>query len=449
MSGTTSISPPEQGLKAAVISLKREHPALGIAKLHALLLLENPGWTVSEKRLRRILKDSKGVAQPQQHQAPEASSSETHLYPSSTLVEGLDVTKWSPAVEVKYYDRNKGKGLVAKEPISEGQVIWKEDPFIVAPEWEIYDLQLASRACAHCTTPLMDRLSSSPSLVLRCTTASSACPARFCNRLCLRRSEQTHPLLCPAQNPASVPLLGFARRNAWMALHALAQCTARMLLAHQQQGRRRVGRDDGDRDGMEEDWRLYSALADLGMEERAQGSWMHGAEPDRATWQTAHSAFVEAFVLPPEAAWQKKLAKLLKRPTPKEVADALFTYDGFLHGLGRMSLNLEAHGGLYTLHSHLNHSCSPNISVRHLDQRTALSRITIIAKRDIGVGQELLITYVDPSLGVRERRSQLYGWGFGQCKCERCVEEEKGASNNQEGQDQDLESELKAGLGIV
>ena len=68
-------------------------------------------------------------------------------------------------------------------------------------------------------------------------------------------------------------------------------------------------------------------------------SRLQGAEPDRSTWQAAHKAFVEAFVEPPDAAWQKKLARVLSQPPPKEVADALFTYDGFLHGLGRMSLS--------------------------------------------------------------------------------------------------------------
>jgi hypothetical protein len=62
-------------------------------------------------------------------------------------------------------------------------------------------------------------------------------------------------------------------------------------------------------------------------------------EPDRATWQAAHQAFTQAFVEPPDTAQQKKLAKLLKRPLLKDVTDALFTYDGFLHGLGRMSLS--------------------------------------------------------------------------------------------------------------
>jgi hypothetical protein len=52
--------------------------------------------------------------------------------------------------------------------------------------------------------------------------------------------------------------------------------------------------------------------------------------------------------------------------------------------------------------------------MRHLDQRAALSRITVIAKRDTAVGEELLVTYLDPSLGVREWPSQLVAWGFGQ-----------------------------------
>ncbi|KAJ7042933.1 hypothetical protein C8F04DRAFT_57524 [Mycena alexandri] len=103
---------------------------------------------------------------------------------------------------------------------------------------------------------------------------------------------------------------------------------------------------------------------------------------------------------------EKKIATILRKPLPAEVEKALFDYDtGFLRGLGRMSLNLEAHGGLYTLHSHLNHTCVPNVSVRHLDQRRALA--------DIEPGQELLITYVNPaadtgSAAPRSRREDSY-----------------------------------------
>ena len=43
--------------------------------------------------------------------------------------------------------------------------------------------------------------------------------------------------------------------------------------------------------------------------------------------------------------------------------------------------------------------------------------------------------YVNTSLRVREQRSQLVAWGFGQCDCERCVEEEReGRSGADEGE---------------
>jgi len=135
---TALISPPEEELKTAIASLKKEHPALGIAKLHDLLLSKNPTWTVSEKRLRRILnlKASDSLQQGLESAASGPSTtSEARVYPSSTLIEGLDVAKWTTAVEVKYFDERKGKGLVAKEPIHEGHVVWKEDPFVIAPEW--------------------------------------------------------------------------------------------------------------------------------------------------------------------------------------------------------------------------------------------------------------------------------------------------------------------------
>ncbi|KAI0056815.1 SET domain-containing protein [Artomyces pyxidatus] len=427
MSGTPSIPPSEGELKSSVVSLKESNPTLGIPKFHALLLSEHPTWIVSEKRVRRVLQ-SEGLVQ-----MPKAKA-EAPLYPSSALIDDLDLTKWTPAVEVKYFDKRKGKGLVAKTPITEGQAVWKEDPFVIAPEWDIYDLQQSSQACSFCTTPLGDS-----TLVVRCPASTSAayCSARFCTRLCLSRSAKSHPLVCAAQNPASVPLLAFARKSEWMALHAITQCTARLLLANQS-------------GSIDEDWKIFRAFAELGMEERAKGSWYGGAEPDRASWTKAHQLYVQAFK-PSNAVEQKKLARILKKSLAEDISEALFSYSGFLHGLGRMSLNLEAHGGLYTLHSHLNHDCTPNISVRHLDQRTALSRITLIAKRDINVGEELLVTYVNPELEVRERRAGLAAWAFGECRCERCLREEKEAGpagGAGEGFD-DLERELKAGLGVM
>jgi hypothetical protein len=100
----------------------------------------------------------------------------------------------------------------------------------------------------------------------------------------------------------------------------------------------------------------------------------------------------------------------------------------------------------------------PNVSVRHIDQRTALSRITLIARNPIPVGEELTVSYVNPEAGVKERRSQLLDWGFGECRCKQCVEEAKNvkvvegeaeAEATGLGADGDLERELKAGLGVL
>ncbi|KAG9310945.1 hypothetical protein JVU11DRAFT_8819 [Chiua virens] len=326
----------------------------------------------------------------------------------------------------------KGKGLVATEKISEGEVVWKENPFILAPEWDIYDLQQSSGACAFCSTPLGNY---SP-LHLPCSASSILCPAMFCNRLCRSQSEKVHPLLCPARNPASRVLLKFARNAEWMALHALAQCTSKLLLD--------VQRDDGT---LDEDLQVVQSLAELGMEERFRLLREGGTEPDRDSWKMAHELFLQTFKSPKAPDEQKKLAKILKRPIPESIQKDLFEYDAFLRGLG----HLEAHGGLYTLHSHLNHACTPNVSVRHFYQHTTLSRITVVAKAAIEPGQELLITYVDPQGNYKERHRRLLEWGFGPCQCERCEAEEKEskASGTNTTEADELADQLRAGFGLM
>lgn len=293
------------------------------------------------------------------------------------------------------------------------------------------------------------------------------------------QSEKVHPLLCPARNPASVVLLKFARNAEWMALHALALCTSRLLLAAQ--------RDDGTFD---EDLQVVQGLAELGMEERFRGLLCvssrqiavcilignlgrdKGVKPDRENWKKAHELYLLAFKAPKASHEQKKLARILKKPVPESIEKDLFEYDAFLHGLGRMSLSqcalcplsplppmaewipcvdLEAHGGLYTLHSHLNHACTPNVSIRHFDRHTALSRITVVARAAIEPGDELLITYVNPLSDYRERRRRLLEWGFGHCRCDTCLMEEREAkaSGTYTEETDELADQLRAGLGLV
>lgn len=111
-------------------------------------------------------------------------------------------------------------------------------------------------------------------------------------------------------------------------------------------------------------------------------------------------------------------------------------------------LDLESHGALYRLHSHLNHSCSPNVSVQHPLIDTQPAKVTIVAKRPIASGEELTVTYVNPRNSLKKRRRELKEWGFGECQCERCLEEEKTREGKEEGNEDDLEDELRGFLGV-
>jgi hypothetical protein len=125
-------SPSDPELTSALAALRGENPSLGIPKLHALLLSKNPGWLVSEKRTRKVLQ-SLGLTNTAKHSS--SNSAGELKSPFSKLFDGLDPLKYTQKVRVEYFDQKKGKGLIATTDISEGTVIWKEDPFALAPEW--------------------------------------------------------------------------------------------------------------------------------------------------------------------------------------------------------------------------------------------------------------------------------------------------------------------------
>ena len=133
-------SPTDEDLKAALQDLRSQHPSLGTQKIHVLLLATQPGWTVSEKRVRKILQAEGLVVVPPKPKLKDEAEENTNkgtIYPSSRIIEGLNVNQWTNKVIVKDFGRAKGKGLVASEDIKEGDVVWKEDPWMVSAEWFI------------------------------------------------------------------------------------------------------------------------------------------------------------------------------------------------------------------------------------------------------------------------------------------------------------------------
>ena len=83
-------------------------------------------------------------------------------------------------------------------------------------------------------------------------------------------------------------------------------------------------------------------------------------------------------------------------------------------------------GGIFTLTARMNHSCDPNAEIR--SQEYVDCNIDIVAKKDVGRGEEICISYVNlgpnpsNSIVARNRRQrELRSRYLFHCQCSRCV----------------------------
>lgn len=186
-SNPAKISPTDTDLLAAVAKAQSSvADGSGASKITAAVLTAHPDWVLAEKRVRKVLrvqkddesttapatssveteenavagpeaptsanpkKRTRGKTKTKLNQATsgevprttddrdnegENSAAPDALYPISQLNQELRVDEWTKKAEVKVFDGTKGKGLVAAEDVAEGEVIWKEDPFIYCPDW--------------------------------------------------------------------------------------------------------------------------------------------------------------------------------------------------------------------------------------------------------------------------------------------------------------------------
>jgi hypothetical protein len=132
-----SVSPSDEELYTCITQLRSQHPVTGILKLLSQLKLDQPTWTVSEKRFRKALQH---VSVDNEGDAKEAPGELDDTKPSELdVTTGLDPTvdaTVAPKVKVKMFKGGKGKGLVAREKLLEGEILWTEEPWIVtADRW--------------------------------------------------------------------------------------------------------------------------------------------------------------------------------------------------------------------------------------------------------------------------------------------------------------------------
>ncbi|RDW59127.1 hypothetical protein BP5796_12051 [Coleophoma crateriformis] len=76
--------------------------------------------------------------------------------------------------------------------------------------------------------------------------------------------------------------------------------------------------------------------------------------------------------------------------------------------------------------SRFNHDCRPNAAYR-FNHETMTHNVR--ALRDIVPGEELTLTYTNPSLSRKDRQDRLRLWGF-ECACDLCMQEESQAAES-------------------
>lgn len=363
--------PHDRQIVQAVVDIWRKDKAtekLGAAKLTGLVKMTHSDWQLSEKRLKSVLKAANLPLNPVKYTyAGEITSTAT---PGLQMPEKVNLN----------VAKGRGKGLYAKKPILKGEELWHEQAFLLVPPLEHVEIMRKSLGCAFCSRPFQ-----SPKLV-----ECGACMAKWCDNDC-KKKDVTHVAMWHDSRHGKVTRVEWRRfedfcvENGWMALYALGLLWLRII-----------------RDPKREIQAQMAAFAKVGQDVRhravEQSASLFASEQSEELWK-------EGFVL---------LHGLLH--------DEAFSYeDDFLPGLGMFNIN-NVDGNMYLTQSHLNHSCEPNVDVQNVGRTEGIS---VRARRDIKVGEELFTTYVNPAHELDERRYDLrVNWGF-LCNCSRCKSEEK------------------------
>ncbi|ODN98455.1 protein lysine methyltransferase SET5 [Cryptococcus wingfieldii CBS 7118] len=442
---TDTISPPDEELIITTKELRAAHPDKSILKLLAQLKLDRPEWSVSEKRFRKAhsaTSDGEGSTPGASQSAGTGGKGEKPLIADTGLDPSVDVASLAPKVEVKMFKGGKGKGLVAKDGLEMGEMLWQEEPWIVTSDPGHYPLLTQSMMCTQCFS-IFDR--PNPALSVPC----SRCPtAHFCTRLCYSKAQlASHPqLLCPGENPAAEKLMKFVRQKGERGMEGVVKIVARWRTE-------REWSKGSEAEDMEK--RVWKGMARISQKrkEAERREWEYVAENRMKEWREFHALLIGA-LNPPQGHYNhRNFQKLVKtrRNNPKPLTEKeeqkWFSFGSFLELLGLVGLNQEDSGGLYALHAHLNHSCTPNIQVRNLPKSYAppspsslpcdlppplqkgdsfSNKLTILARQKIEQGEELTVSYVNVKMPRDERRKILReGYGFW-CSCDRCEKEKEG-----------------------
>lgn len=374
--GSSFYSPATREVVQTVVDIWKadkttEH--LSYVKLLALVKQQNPTWGLSEKRLKASLKEFHLEPNPQLYTYVNKTVSTVSPEVEKALPKGVKVM----------VTKTRGKALYATKNFKAGDVLWTEEPLVLAPKVEFLRIRRSGSACAYCAKAL--RQIDGQLVAATGGVPCKKCPGNWCSTACQKRDE-LHPDLYHngIRNKLNylkwIDYEKFCLDNNWRAgylfglvvLRKARKDTKRPVAAHLQ-GMATVRQDV-----------RQKAVSEEGTLEYEQHEQM----------------------------WKRGFALLQQAVKPIYS----LTYDDFQEGIGMVNIN-NVHDCIFAIHSHLNHSCQPNVEVETISMAEG---IRIKAITDITAGQELTVTYVDPDSSYDDRRYKLrINWGF-ICHCPRC-----------------------------
>lgn len=404
--------PSEEELVLAIQNIKLSTPEAGIKTVTNQILKNEPQWQVSEKRVKKYMQAS-GLTQSGHTAGKEPVKSglaDDPSVPVSFIDPKLDFNSVSDAVVARMVDQVTGKGLFAKRDIKKDEILFTETPFVYFPPWDAYAIVRNGSACGLCCKPIM--------YPNRLTQHCQHCNVNYCSKECRIHAWDTfHQLECTHLNNEMTKFINFCEMEKWQAPMAVSRIYAQMILAHQ-------------RGELHQMLGHLDAFATVSQEERQakETEWIFMEQPTRELWTKARDLLRNAYKVPSKKC---KITKAL----PEELLKKLFDdEETFLNYLGKFNINNQ-NGGMYLVHSHINHNCHPNVSIDHPTRHSQYT-IAVRAIRDIQKDEQLCETYVNPRWNKETRQTYLDKSYLFNCQCQRCVNDEP------------LSSELRLGLRL-
>ncbi|KAF9985326.1 SET domain-containing protein 5 [Modicella reniformis] len=401
-----TITPEAAELTVLISNIKQKYPGLGIKKVLAEIQTQQPTWLVSERRVKKMM-DEAGITVAR----PEAEMDLDSSVPVSHIDTDVDVSALTNGqVKARMINKIVGKGLFAAQDLSKDKIIFTEFPFIYFPPMKRFHMVVNGEACGLCARSIRR----GHLLICSCQSCGKI---KYCTKACRQTAwDSSHRFECSALNPALKEYISYCMEENWNAGMGALRCYERILIANETSP-----------EELASVLKHLDAFATVSQEERQkkETSWDMMGYQSREHWDKSLQLLIKGCQYPLNVTGRNGTSVLTK-PLPDRLEN-LFTMETYLKFLGRYNINNQD-GGLYLLHSSLNHACVPNVIIDHPGAGTDYG-VSVRLARDIKRDEQLQITYCDPRWKRETRQQYLRTEYLFTCKCKRCTGADDNLSN--------------------